>query len=1177
MRENSRRAAVAVMLAFAVTAGGALASYPDDPPDDPDYDRAEDGGPEACLQYNVNQEQRWLFDFMPKCAPHARDPEGASGSSVNRAWREFTTGRADVLVAYVEGGVNWHFADAEEFVNRTFLNAGELPPPTTPRHDGRLNVEDFADTPDANGNGFVDPEDVIVRFEDGVDDDRNGYTDDVSGWDFVHDQNDPQTNDSAYGHANGQLERISAEADNARGGAGICPQCTLLPIKAGTEALALTDDLAQAWLYAADMGSDVLVSVTADLGYSTFMRRAVEHGWDRGMVMVEASNDFNTKDHQGGMFWPHVLPGNAVVSDSHGIPGPAANAATTTYRARSGPSSWGPKNMFSPAGSSGTTSTNTPILGGLFALLLAWGKDVARPPLTNAEAIQVMRAATSDISGDPRWPSKPGFDGQFGHGRPNVHKAMAAVAKGDIPPVAWIDAPAWYSIHDPLRVTKVPVSGHVDAPRSERAFSWRLEFAPGDEPDDEEFMTAARGTSRDPVDGRLGSIDLSRIPRSFWTKPYALSKRMEQEATEQYTVTLRLRVVDADGRVGEERRAIAVHHDPTLRPGFPRRIGPGGESQPALADLQGRGRLAIVFGDADGRVHALDGRTARPLPGFPVSTRRTRVERPHDGIAAGHEPVFNNVAIGDLDGDGRQWIVASSVAGRTYVWDDRGQPRSGGPKIMRTGVGVLAKPRPRRPRARLPIQGSSAPPVLHDLDADGRLDILQAGFDGHLHAWDPDGRPLPGWPVDVRLPDDHAPPPGYAIVEDERLSMPPTVADLDGDGTAELVIRDHFTDFSPTLAGAAPVSHLHAYRADGTRVAGWPVEVPGVIALPGSGVDNVGEGNSPPVAADVDGDGADEIAFAPAILSPTHLIEGDGSVAGVYGPLPDATLSLLKGEVGVAQLLAFLENPRNLPADTPVNFTTGGAFGRFGDAGTLTYAEPGTGASGLAGLALPGSGIPITNYVRAYGARGGDSRAGFPARMQGLDFVGSPAIADTSGDGRAEILVGSDTSTMHAYSVGGRQAEGFPKFTNGWQVWGPAVGDLDSDGDVEVVAATREGYLFAWRTEGRAAANREWWAYRHDERNTARYGIDTRPPGVPRGARIVGRELRFRAPGDDWYAGRAARYELVVDGARKPAAEPPGAAGAAEVVTLPPGAARITVRAVDDAGNRGRLVTLRRR
>ena len=94
-----------------------------------------------------------------------------------------------------------------------YLNAGELPPPTTPVNDGVLSAKDYADTPDANANGVVDPEDIIKRFSDGRDDDHNGYTDDISGWDFYDHQNDPATIDSAYDHANSQEKQAAAEAD----------------------------------------------------------------------------------------------------------------------------------------------------------------------------------------------------------------------------------------------------------------------------------------------------------------------------------------------------------------------------------------------------------------------------------------------------------------------------------------------------------------------------------------------------------------------------------------------------------------------------------------------------------------------------------------------------------------------------------------------------------------------------------------------------------------------------------------------------------------------------------------------------------------------------------------------------------------------------------------------------
>src|SRR5207249_2599771 len=68
----------------------------------------------------------------------------------------------------------------------------------------------------------------------------------------------------------------------------------------------------------ADVGGSVVTSTTADLGYSSFMRQAVDLLDRKGLAMVEASNDFDSTDHQGGMWWPEVLPGNSVVLNSAG-------------------------------------------------------------------------------------------------------------------------------------------------------------------------------------------------------------------------------------------------------------------------------------------------------------------------------------------------------------------------------------------------------------------------------------------------------------------------------------------------------------------------------------------------------------------------------------------------------------------------------------------------------------------------------------------------------------------------------------------------------------------------------------------------------------------------------------------------------------------------------------------
>jgi len=1117
---------------LALPAGLALADFPQSPPNDPDYAPAE-GPPTNCATHSVNDDQHYLFSFMPQCAPAARDPENASGMSVDQAWSRYSAGRGDVIVAYIEGGINWHASDAPDLANKVYLNPGELPPPTTPAVGAKvcppstLCAADYSDTPDYNHNGIVDPEDIIKRFSNGRDNDHNGYVNDISGWDFYDNQNDPATVDSTYGHANGQMRQAGAQANNAFLGAGVCPYCMIMPVKAGAEALDRDTELAQAWEFAADHGASVIVSVSADVGYSSFMRQVVNDLWRRGVVLIQASNDFDSLDHQGGMFWPHVLPGNGLVANSQNGAknSPTDNATTTSYRERSNYSSWGTHNMFSVATDGGTTSEDTPTVGGVFGLVLSYGRDAAAQgliskPLSGPEAVQVVRATASPID-DPTlaWPGKPGWNMQYGYGRPNVLKADQAIAANRIPPVAWIDSPEWYTQYDPTRSTRIQVSGHLEATRAS-GYTWRLQYGLGPEPSEQSFVTVASGSGSKPYTGSLGAVDLSKIPPSLWQSAFALSKTKELETNDQYTVTLRVQISDPSGQVGEERRAVSVVHDPTLLPGFPKYIGPGGESQPALADLQGIGRESIVFGDTDGIVHAVDPATGNELPGWPQPTDPTPVTRAHRGVDPGHEPVVANVAVGDLRHDGNLSVVATTLSGKVYVFDASGRREPGWPKPLNLGVSQPPIPRPALAFTRLPQQGATAPPTLYDLEGRGQLDIIQAAWDGHVYAWRPDGTPVPGWPVLVQLPPGTQPQvPGDSIVQDHKLDVAPAIAYLEGPGKPDVVVRSQYTEVPGAGLQPGGISHVFAFRANGTPVPGWPISNNSTVIYYGSAQEFLTEGVNAPVAADVGGTGTDDVAAQAGIFTPPLLYHGDGSLATAYGPGPNALQTELAGGGG----------PAATTTDAPVGFTTSGAFGRLGG-GALVYAQPMVGATSTAqALLSPGSGLPIKNYMAAFSAGSGAPSAGFPAAAQGLDFLGAPVIADVSGDGAPDLIEGGDSSALHAFSAGGAQVPGFPKFTSGWILWAPSVGDLLGDGHNDVVTATREGYLYAWQTPGKPSGNNEWWSYRHDEHNTGRYGVDSRPPGAARHAVLApdGRSVTFLAPGEDWYDGTAAQYRLT--------------------------------------------------
>ncbi len=74
-----------------------------------------------------------------------------------------------------------------------------------------------------------------TRSRDGTDDDDNGYVDDIAGWDFFDNDNDPYDASSYFAaaqprHRPRRRARPSA-ATTAHGGIGVCPHCQILPLR----------------------------------------------------------------------------------------------------------------------------------------------------------------------------------------------------------------------------------------------------------------------------------------------------------------------------------------------------------------------------------------------------------------------------------------------------------------------------------------------------------------------------------------------------------------------------------------------------------------------------------------------------------------------------------------------------------------------------------------------------------------------------------------------------------------------------------------------------------------------------------------------------------------------------------------------------------------------------------
>jgi Subtilase family len=1237
-----------------------------------------------------------------------------------------TTGRPDVTIAVLDSGIKWNDRGAMvDLRHKVRLNTRELPEPRRDRSgpaleagvdcasyragydangDGVVNVSDWACDPrvqrDPAGRGgtgvgpadLLDPQDLLIAFSDGKDADRNGFTDDIAGWDFLDDDNDP-FDDVQYGHGTGEALDSNAEADNG-GDLGACPNCTVLPLRVGDSFVADVNDFAQAALYAVDSGALVIQEALGTLNNSTLARQAVDYAYERGVAVIASAADEAAQHHN----WPSSLPRTIVVNsirkyDDTLTPQPRsylqvngctnfstkitlAIPSTSCSSEATGRSAGVAGLVYSAAldardaGRLASHPTCRRATGGRCVLsadevrqLMGTGSidgtgqaddvDFATKPETSCTQRRVpsctdpnrnapnTEAVVSILSATKRYPARKGPDQFYGYGRLNARRAVAAAGAGSVPPEVEITAPEWFAQLDP-GAARATVRGDVAGRGG--SYTCQAYVAPGASPNDDPTTASPPGDfakvgggwcdgSRraGAYAGTLAVVDLKALERRF---PASAGDFRGRESgtggqtsngrpdVDAYAFTVKV-VVTAGKRTGSDRRQAYLHRDRDLMPGWPRSLGrTDGAASPALADLDGDNRAELIVATSDGVVHAYEpnGREAR---GWPVRGDRLPLHRGGrafrtGGANAGAAGAFlASPAVGDLDRDGVPEVVAADYEGRIYVWSATGRrlrtlranPRFSG-KPLKPFVDVRKGPRNRT------NHGFLASPVLADLDGDdgGRLEIVAAAMDRNVYAFNDDGSAVKGFPVlvvdpakvasvdrttrAVRFKAGTGPELNQGAIVDT-----PAVGDIAGDGRPEIVVGTN-EEYAAGAGGEPPLnaggpntaslaalsatgalsfgnSRLYAIKPTGTAsgrsafLPGWPVRI-GLVNTELLPV--VGEGiTGSPVIGPIDcpsGGKGRKVGVIPG-AGVGYILNPNG--ASCYGKADGKDVALAT----------------DVPAgkgkyDTPTFATVGHpALGRLG--GSISFVAPATGLIRALDLSLneyQGG----QDFMGAWNASSGAVRPGFPSPTNDLQFLTGPSVGDVGGSAGEEVVGGTSSLDLHAFSANGREASSaWPKLTADWTAANPLLGafgtlETGKGARKSVIGVTRAGTVFVWRTTAPACSPSSWPRFHHDLANSGDFDRDAVAPGAPTGLELRGAKLSFVAPGDDLLCGRAARYEVAASsrpvtarsfGKGSGGSDRPGvAAGARVTLTVPAKGRYVGVRALDEAGNPGRISML---
>ncbi|OGX37807.1 MAG: hypothetical protein A3D87_00735 [Omnitrophica WOR_2 bacterium RIFCSPHIGHO2_02_FULL_50_17] len=260
---------------------------------------------------------------------------------------------------------------------------------------------------DLAANIWSNPAEVL----NGVDDDGNGYADDLRGWNFNGANNDTI---DRHGHGTHVAGTIAAVGNNGMGIVGVAPKAKIMPVKGlGDTGAGYTSHLASAIRYAASNGADVINNswgCSSPCPSNSIAEDAVRFAHGLGAVVVFAAGNSN---QDAAYYSPGNMKETVTVAASSSS---ETRASFSNYGAILDVSAPGVSVLSTTPGNTykyfSGTSMAAPHVSGLAALILS-----SHPIFSNEDVRQAIRASADEFD-------MPGFDINSGHGRINASMAV---------------------------------------------------------------------------------------------------------------------------------------------------------------------------------------------------------------------------------------------------------------------------------------------------------------------------------------------------------------------------------------------------------------------------------------------------------------------------------------------------------------------------------------------------------------------------------------------------------------------------------------------------------------------------------------------------------------------------------------------------------------------------------